>query len=285
MKDESMKDRVVVITGATNGIGEIAARELAKQGARITLVGRSKERCAATAERMRSETPGAQVEVVVADLSQKSEVERAANELKARLTRIDVLVNNAGAVFLDRRETKDGLEQTFALNHMAYFTLTMHLLDLLKASAPARIVNVSSDAHKGGKMRFEDLQLKQGFGGWAAYCQSKLANVLFTTELAKKLAGTGVTVNALHPGVVSTNFGADNGFKGKVIGVLFKIFGITPERGARTITYLASSPDVANVTGRYFYREKEAKVSSAAADQAAAQKLWEVSAKLAGLPG
>ena len=277
----AMKDKVVVITGATNGIGEVAAGEIARMGARVTILGRSAERCGATAARIKAAT-GKSVETLVADFSSRAEVERAARELKGRLERLDVLVNNAGAVFLDRRETADGLEQTFALNHMAYFTFTMALLDLLRASAPARIVNVSSDAHKGGAMKFDDLQMKQGFSGWGAYCQSKLANVLFTTELAKKLEGTGVTVNALHPGVVSTNFGTDNGWKGKLIKLGFKLFGITPERGARTITYLATSPEVATVSGRYFYKEKEARTSAAANDAAAARRLWEISDRLAG---
>lgn len=279
-----MKHKVVVITGATNGIGAVAATGLARAGAKVTIVGRSRERCTDTVARIRQETGNANVDSVVADLSVKAEVERAAQELKNRLTRLDVLVNNAGAVFLDRRETADGLEQTFALNHMAYFTLTLHLLDLLKASGPARIVNVSSRAHRGGTMRFGDLQMKESFSGWAAYCQSKLANLLFTRELARRLAGTGVTVNALHPGVVSTNFGTDNGLKGRLIAIAFRLFGVTPEQGARTITYLASSPGVVGVTGRYFYSEKEAEVSRAAADAEAALRLWEVSARLAGHP-
>lgn len=277
-----MQGKTIVITGATNGIGEVAATELARMGANVTILGRSPERCAATAARVKAAT-GKTVETLVADFSRKSEVERAAAELKGRCKRLDVLINNAGAIFMDRRETADGLEQTFALNHMAYYTFTLHLLDLLKASAPARIVNVSSDAHKRGAMKFDDLQMKNGFSAWGAYCQSKLANVLFTTELAKKLEGSRVTVNALHPGVVSTNFGTDNGWKGALLQFAFRFFGITPERGARTIVHLASSPSVEGITGKYFYLEREALTAAQGADAAAAKRLWEVSEKLAGV--
>lgn len=277
-----MQDKVVVITGATNGIGEVAARELARQGAKITILGRSAERCAATAGRIERAT-GKNVQSLVADFSVKAEVERAARELKERLPRLDVLINNAGALFFDRRETADGLEQTFALNHMAYYTFTMHLLDLLKKSAPARIVNVSSHAHKKGTMHFDDLQMKQGFSGWGAYCQSKLANILFTTELARHLAGANVTVNALHPGVVSTNFGTDNGWKGWLLQKAFALAGITPEAGAKTIVYLASSKDVEGISGKYFYLEKESRPTAEAQDAAAAKRLWDTSAKLAGI--
>lgn len=277
-----MQDKVVVITGATNGIGEVAATELARQGAKVTILGRSAERCAATAGRIAKST-GKQVETLVADFSVRAEVERAARELKGRLARLDVLVNNAGALFFDRRETADGLEQTFALNHMAYYTFTMHLLDLLKKSAPARIVNVSSHAHKKGTMHFDDLQMKKGFSGWGAYCQSKLANILFTAELARQLEGTGVTANSLHPGVVSTNFGTDNGWKGWLLQKAFKLAGITPEAGARTITYLASSREVDGVTGKYFYLERESRPTAEAQDVAAAKRLWETSRQLAGV--
>ena len=279
-----MNEKYVLITGATNGIGAVAAKELARQGCRVTLVGRSQARCDDTVEEIRKETGNVHVDSLVADLSKKSEVERLAAAVKERMPRLDVLVNNAGALFLDRRETEDGLERTFALNHMAYFTLTAHLLDLLKKSAPARVVNVSSRAHTGGEMNFDDLQMKKQFSGTGAYANSKLANVLFTTELARRLEGTGVTANALHPGVVATNFGADNGWKTWFISVAFRVFGVTAEQGARTIVYLASSPDVAGTTGRYFYKERESDVSKAAADAKSAQRLWEVSAQLAGLP-
>jgi len=279
-----MDEKYVLLTGGTNGIGEVAARELAAHGYRVTIVGRSQERCDATVDRIRRATGNVHVDALVGDLSRKSEVERVAAEARERLPRLDVLVNNAGAVFLDRRETPDGLERTFALNHMAYFTLTAHLLDLLKKSAPARVVNVSSRAHFGGELDFGDLQLARSFSGTRAYSNSKLANVLFTTELARRLEGTGVTANCLHPGVVATNFGTDNGWKTWIISVGFRVFGISAEDGARTIVYLASSPQVADATGGYYYKERKAPVSAQAEDAKSAQRLWEVSAQLAGIP-
>jgi NAD(P)-dependent dehydrogenase (short-subunit alcohol dehydrogenase family) len=199
-----------MVTGATAGIGLVAASELARRGARVIGVGRSQERCGEAARLIRDQTNGASVEYLVADLSSQSEIHRLAHGVKASTSRLDVLLNNAGGIYLQRQETADGIERTFALNHLAYFLLTNLLLDLIKASTPARIINVSSAAHKGGKINFDDLQGKTRYSGWRAYQQSKLANILFTQELARQLSGTGVTANALHPGFVNTKiFRAD----------------------------------------------------------------------------
>jgi retinol dehydrogenase-12 len=278
-----MTQKVALITGATNGIGAVAARELAAQNYHVTIVGRSAERCQNTVASIQKETGNKHIDAIIGDLSLQAEVERVAREAHQRLPRLDVLINNAGAIFLDRRETADGRELTFALNHMAYFILTIHLLDLLKKSAPARIINVSSRAHRGGKLNFDDLQMSKRFWGSTQYANSKLANILFTTELARRLEGSSVTANSLHPGMVATNFGTGNGWKTWAISGLFKLFGISAEKGARTIVYLATSPAVENQTGGYYYLEKPAKVSDAAADPTSAKRLWEISAQLSGL--
>ncbi|MBV9524092.1 MAG: SDR family NAD(P)-dependent oxidoreductase, partial [Alphaproteobacteria bacterium] len=221
-----------------------------------------------------------------ADLSRLAEIRRLANELAAALPRIDVLVNNAGAIFDRHSLTEDGLERTFALNHMAYFLLTNLLLGKLEAAAPSRIVNVASDAHRGAVLDFADLAGRGGAQGWNAYRRSKLANILFTAELARRLAGSGVTANALHPGFVASRFGDETGLAMRLLlGIAKRFAAITPAEGARTIVYLASSPDVAGVTGRYFAKEREARPTAAASDAAAARRLWDESARLAGLPG
>ncbi len=279
-----LNGKVCLVTGATNGIGEVAARELAGQGAEVTMVGRSEKRCFDTAARIREATGNQQVECLVADLSVQKEVHRLAEEFKSRHKRLDILVNNAGAIFDKRQETVDGLEMTFALNHMNYFLLTNLLLDMIKASAPSRIINTSSAAHLGAKIDFDNLQGKKKYGLMKAYGQSKLANVLFTYELARRLDGSGVVVNALHPGFVKSGFGKNmGGLFGFFTGLVY-LFGISPEKGAKTIVYLASSPEVKNVTGKYFVKEKAVPSSNASYDQDVAKRLWDVSAKLAGLP-
>jgi len=213
MATQDLSGKICLVTGATSGIGEVTARRLAGMGATVTIVGRSAERAAATAARIKAAT-GATVEILIADLSSQADIRRLANEFLAQHSRLDVLVNNAGAVFLRRLESLDGVEMTWALNHMSYFLLTNLLLDAVRAGARSRIVNVASDAHSGARINFDDPQLKANYNGWRAYGQSKLANILFTLELARRLDGTGVTANALHPGFVASNFGKNNGSPG-----------------------------------------------------------------------
>lgn len=278
--------KVALITGATNGIGKVTALELAKLGATIVIVGRNREKTQATADEIRSHGGSHNVDGLIADLSVMSEVRRLADEFKARYDRLHILVNNAGAVFAQRRETDDGLEMTFALNHLSYFLLTTLLLDALKASAPARIINVSSGAHTGVKgMNFDDLQSMSAYGmsGFNAYSQSKLANILFTYELARRLQGTGVTANVLHPGFVATGFGRNSaGLMNRLMGVLHR-FALTPEEGAHTTVHLASSAEVEGVTGQYFIKSKPARSSKASYDEAAQRRLWEISEQLTGI--
>jgi NAD(P)-dependent dehydrogenase (short-subunit alcohol dehydrogenase family) len=282
--DRPMDGKVCMVTGATAGIGLVAASELARRGARVIGVGRSQERCAEAVRLIRDQTSGASVEFLVADLSSQSEIRRLAQGVKASTARLDVLLNNAGGIYLQRQETSDGIERTFALNHLGYFLLTNLLLDLIKASAPARIINVSSGAHNGIKINFDDLQSKTKYSGWRAYQQSKLANILFTRELARQLAGTGVTANALHPGFVNTKIFRADGFIGWLLRRSADLFAISPEEGAKTSVYLATSPEVENVTGKYFIKEHVASSSAASQDDAAARRLWELSEKLTGLP-
>ncbi len=278
-----MQGKTVVITGATSGIGQIAAERLAAMGARIVLVARDKGRGEAALARLRSVAPGLAHAAHYADLSIIAEMKRVAAEIAAAEPRIDVLINNAGALFGSRRVTADGLEMTFATNHMAYWVMTHGLRERLVASKPARIVSTASDAHKGQKLDFEDLQAEKGYSAFRVYGRSKLCNILFTRALAKRTANAGVTANCLHPGFVSTRFGdAAGGLLQSVIGVA-KWFAITPEKGAETIVYLASSPEVATASGGYYYKCKLATPTHAAQDDAAAERLWEITKKLAGI--
>lgn len=278
-----MKDKVVLITGATNGIGRVAALELAKMGARVVIVGRSREKTEAVRQEILA--AGGYADGLLADLSVMDEVRQLAENFRAHYDRLDVLLNNAGAIFARRQITADGLEKTFALNHLSYFLLTHHLLGMLKASAPARIVNVSSDAHRSVQMNFDDLQHENSYGmnGFQAYGRSKLANVLFTYELARRLAGTGVTANALHPGFVATGFGRNMpGLMNRVMGIMHR-FALTPEQGAQTLIYLASSPEVEGITGKYFDKNRPVRSSPASYDETAQKRLWNISERLAGL--
>jgi NAD(P)-dependent dehydrogenase (short-subunit alcohol dehydrogenase family) len=275
-----MRNRVVLITGATDGIGAAAARELARRGATLVIVGRNPDKTARVVERLRGETGNERVEGLTADLSAQPDVRRLAEQFRQRHDRLHVLVNNAGAVFHPRRLSADGLEMTFALNHLGYFLLTELLLDVLKASAPARVVNVASAAHRRARLDFDDLQNERRYRAFQVYSQSKLANLLFTSELARRLRGTGVTANALHPGVVLSRFGAEAGWVGRLLRSLTWAFSISPEEGARTVVYLAASPEVEGVTGEYFVEEKVAVSSAAARDEPAARRLWEVSESL-----
>jgi NAD(P)-dependent dehydrogenase (short-subunit alcohol dehydrogenase family) len=278
-----MRGKVVVITGATSGIGEVAAQRLADMGARIVLVARDKARGEAALTRLRSTDKSLSHSIRYGDLSRISEMKRLAAEIAAAEPRIDVLINNAGAIFGSRRMTEDNLELTFATNHMAYFVLTLGLRERLLASSAARIVNTASDAHKGRVLDFEDLQSAKGFSALNVYGRSKLCNILFTRELSRRWRGRGVTVNCLHPGFVATRIGNGSGGFLSRAARLAKIFAISPGKGAETLVYLASSPDVAGVSGEYFYKCRPATPTTEARDDAAAKRLWVESAKLAGI--
>ena len=280
-----MKGKIVVITGATSGIGEVAAQRLAAMGARIVLVARDAARGQRALTRLPSIGAGAPHSIYYGDLSRISETRRVAAEIAATEPRIDVLINNAGALFSSRHVTADNLEETFATNHMAYFVLTLGLKANLLAAGPARVVSTASNAHKGYLLDFDDLQGTKGYSAMRAYGRSKLCNILFTRELARRWSGTGVTANCLHPGFVATRFGdGSGGFLSGVVRVA-KAFAITPEKGAETIVYLASSPDVAAISGEYFYQCRPATPTVGGRDDAAASRLWAESAKLAGIEG
>jgi len=278
-----MRGKVVVITGGTSGIGAVAAVELARMGARIILVARDESRAEATLARLRDSAPGVAHCAHFADLLRLDEMRRVAAEIADHEPRVDVLINNAGALFASRRLTEDGLERTFALNHMAYFVMAARLRERLSASAPARIINTASAAHQEATLDFDDLQSAKSFGARKAYGQSKLCNILFTRELARRLHGIGVTANCLHPGFVATRFGDQSGGLISPLIRLAKFFAISPADGAETMVYLASSPDVAAVTGQYFYRSVPITPSSWAQDDRSALLLWQRSAALAGL--
>jgi NAD(P)-dependent dehydrogenase (short-subunit alcohol dehydrogenase family) len=278
-----MHGKVCVVTGATSGIGLVTAQALARQGATLIVVARNRERGAATVSRIQRETGNSAVELMVADLSSQAQVRQLASEVQHRFTRLEVLINNAGALFDRRQLSQDGIEMTFALNHLAYFLLTNLLLDPLKAAGSARIVNVSSEAHRHAQLDFSDLQGQLRYSGWRAYSRSKLANILFTYELARRLAGTGVVANALHPGFVATNFGRNNRSITAAFFRLLQLAAISPEEGAQTIIFLASSPEVRGITGEYFVKQKAVRSSQVSYDRAAAERLWQVSAGMTGL--
>jgi retinol dehydrogenase 12 len=278
-----MQGKVILITGATGGIGKVTALELAKKGASVVIVGHSPVRAEAAVNDIRQASSNPQVDSLVADLSSMAQVRQLAEQFKQRYARLDVLINNAGAVFARRQESVDGYEMTFAFNHLAYFLLTHLLLERLKASAPARIVNVSSEAHTFGPLNFDDLHSRHySMSGFRAYGQSKLANVMFTYALARRLQGSGVTANALHPGTVNTGFGKNNAGLMKVGMAISGLFSITPEQGAQTTIYLASSPEVEGVTGKYFDKCRPVSSSPASYDEAAQERLWQISEQLTG---
>jgi NAD(P)-dependent dehydrogenase (short-subunit alcohol dehydrogenase family) len=278
----SLRDKVCLITGPTQGIGRAATLAIAKLSPKLVLVVRDPVRGAELADEIRA-AGNPNVELLIGDLSKQADVRRIASEFLARHDRLHLLVNNAGAIFMQRQLSSDGLEMTFALNHLGYFLLTNLLRDVLVKSAPARIVNVASRAHVRGTIAFDDLQAERSFGGWSAYSQSKLANILFTRELSRRLQGTGVTCNCLHPGVVSTGFGKnDSGWMRWAVKIAAP-FLRTPEQGAATTVFLAQSPAVEGVTGKYFSDCKEIEPSKEARDAEVAQRLWEVSEQLTGL--
>lgn len=280
-----MAGKVCMVTGANAGIGKHTALGLARQGAHVVLACRNREKGEATRTEIVRETGNSEVDLVEADMASQASIRRFAAEALRRYKKIDVLVNNAGLYAGTRRETEDGLEWTFAVNHIGYFLATILLLDRLKASAPARVVCVSSEGHRFGRIRFNDLQLRKSYTPMAAYNQSKLANVLFAYELARRLKGAGVTANCLHPGAVGSNFGSDSTPRMRLFMKLARPFLITPERGARTSIHLASSPRVSGVTGKYFWGHRAVRSSRASYNLETARRLWEVSEQLCGLDG
>jgi NAD(P)-dependent dehydrogenase (short-subunit alcohol dehydrogenase family) len=277
-----MQGKTVLVTGANQGIGKATAMALARKGARVVIVARNPDKGrAALAEVQAAGGAGEQAELIVADLSSQEQVRRAAAEFRSGHDRLDVLVNNAGVFVPERHVTVDGLEESFGLNHLGYFLLTQELLDVLRKSAPARIVNVSSEAHRGATMHWGDLQFeKHRYRGMKAYGQSKLANVLFTYELARRLEGTRVTANALHPGVIASGFGQTYGGSMSVFVKIARPFLLTPEQGAQTTIYLASSSEVEGVTGKYFSRCKPIRSNALSYDEASQRKLWALSERL-----
>jgi len=273
--------KICVVTGASAGIGKATTLGLARLGAHVVLVVRDRARGQAVIDGLvQAGIKPDQLELMICDVSSQKSIRQFAEEYKHKHDRLHVLVNNAGVVMMERKETVDGLETTFATNHLGYFLLTELLLDTIKASTPARIVNVSSGAHAGNHLDFDDLQSKRDYAGFAVYGRSKLANLYFTYELSERLAGSGVTVNALHPGVVSTQFGSNNSGLFKFGLMLARPFFMSEEKGARTSLYLAASPDVEGVTGKYFAKSKEAKSSGSSHDEAARKRLWDVSESL-----
>lgn len=279
-----MKGKTAVVTGASSGIGLETARALAAQGARVLMVVRNEQRGNDAIAKIRTTVPDAKLELVLADLYSLAEVRKAGAELRKRIDKLDVLVNNAGLIHSQRELTVDGFERTFALNHLAAFLLTYELRELLAASAPSRVVTVSSFGHKFARFEWDDLHTMNYWKGeTAVYGASKLCNIWFAKESARRLASKRITSNALHPGAVASNFGASGGAMFKYGSRLVKPFLLTVEKGARTSIFLASSPEVEGVTGEYFTKCKIKTPSKRARDDASARKLWELSEKLCGV--
>jgi NAD(P)-dependent dehydrogenase (short-subunit alcohol dehydrogenase family) len=284
--DERMDGKACLITGGTGGIGLVTARALVGRGADVMIVGRNPEAGAAAVTELRRAGAGGTVEFVAADLSRQSEVRRLAALAADRFGRLDVLINNAGGMFRRRTLSADGIEMTFALNHLAYFLLSDLLLPALRAAGRARIVNVASEAHRGVALRFDDLQSERGYvGGWSVYKRSKLANLLFTYELARRIEGGPVCVNALHPGFVATDIGVRNKLVPAWLWRLVSLAAISPEEGAKTSIHVATSGEVEGVHGKYFVRCRPAQSSPQSYDVEAARRLWSVSEAMTAAPG
>jgi len=283
-QEQNMTGKVCLVSGATAGIGEATALLLAHRGATVVGIGRNPTKNENSTRTIQEKTGNSNVEYLLADLSSQQDIRALVQEFRNRYERLDVLINNAGATISERKESVDGIEMTFALNHLGYFLLTNLLYDLLEKSAPARIINVASSLHKFGNLDFQDILLKQKYSGGKAYRRSKLANIAFTYELARRIPNQRVTVNAMNPGLVATNVGeAAGGIKASVKGMVDKIAGIPSEEGARTIIYLATSSDVAGVTGRYFVKEKSIPSSKISYELAFGRQLWEISKNMVGL--
>jgi len=277
-----MKNKVVVITGATSGIGQIASEALAARGARMVLVARDPARGADALARLKRVNATADHRLHLADLSDIRDTRRVGAEIAAAEPRVDVLVNNAGALFTRREVTAEGLERTFATNHMSYFLLTEALRERLIATGSARVVSTASGAHRGARLDLDDLQSVKSFSGFTVYSNSKLLNILWTRELARSFAGTDVTVSCLHPGFVATRFGDHSGGLLQRLMPVAKLFAITPEKGAESIIHLASTADGANTTGGYWYKCRPATPTPAGQDDVAAKRIWAESVRLAG---
>ena len=279
-----IRHKTCMVTGANVGIGKETARALASAGARVIMVCRSRARGEAARAEIIEQSGNEAVELMLADLAVQADVRKVAAAFQRQHDALHVLVNNAGAYFPQRTESADGLEMTWALNHLGYFLLTNLLLDVIKRSAPARIINVSSAGHTHGTIDFDDLQMRRNYGGFQAYARSKLANLLFTYELARRLAGTAVTVNALHPGAVNTNIWNNvDGLLGRLLRAVGKFYFLPVEAGAATAIYLATSPDVTGVTGQYFAKQKAVRSSPGSYRTDVAARLWDVSTAMTGL--
>jgi NAD(P)-dependent dehydrogenase (short-subunit alcohol dehydrogenase family) len=279
--EHNMRGKICLVTGATSGIGKVTATALAAQGAEVLIVGRNAQKTQDTAQQIRTETGNDSVHFLLADFSDLGQVRDLAANFKKQYSRLDVLVNNAGAYFNARRKTSYGVEATFLVNHLAPFLLTNLLLETMQNSAPARIVNVASNAHLNGTMDLSDLEFKQFYFGFWAYARSKLANVLFTYELSRQLAGSGVTVNALHPGEVATDiFSTDFSIFGPAIKWIVGRFALTPDQGADNSVYLASSPEIAGITGKYFVKREAVASASISYNEKVARQLWDISEKI-----
>jgi retinol dehydrogenase 14 len=277
-----MNGKTCLVTGANSGIGFVMARELARMGATVVMVCRNQSKGEVARTEIKNSTKNESVELMISDLALLDSVRNLAKDFKQKHEKLHVLVNDAGLILGKRITTPDGLETTFQVNYLSHFLLTLLLLDCLKASAPSRIVNVSSDAHFSGHMNFDDLQEQNGYGSMKSYCQSKLAQVLFTYELAERVKGAGVTVNCVHPGTVRTNWGDEAGALG--IGIrIARPFMLSPEKGAETPLYVATSPVLEGVSGKFFSKKKDTRSSNESYDETERKKLWDVSMKLSGL--
>ena len=282
----NLAGKTCLVTGATSGIGEATALGLARMGATVVVVGRDPAKCEATVARIRLESGNPAVEHLLADLSSQAEVRTLAAGFLRRHGRLDVLVNNAGGVFLRRRLSADGIEMTLALNHLSHFLLTGLLVEALRRGAPSRVVNVSSGGHRRSPLDLDDLELRRGYAPLKAYYRSKFANILFTYELARRLEGTGVAANVLHPGLVLTNIASQSG---RLIGWGWRLYArrhgaLTPEEGASNVLFVASSPALDGVTGAYFFKTTRADSAPGTEDKEAARRLWQASVRLTGAP-
>jgi NAD(P)-dependent dehydrogenase (short-subunit alcohol dehydrogenase family) len=281
--EPTLEGKIILVTGATSGMGKVTALRLAQRGATVVIAGRNPDKTQATVQAIQRQAPKSDVRSLVADLTSLTQVRALAQAYRDSYPRLDALINNAGGMFAKRQLSADGLEKTFALNYFAPFLLTNLLLDMLTASAPSRIITVASAQHAGKRVPFDDLTNEKGYKPLDVYGESKLMAIMFTYELARRLQGTGVTANALHPGVVATNFGKDEGAMWRTMFTMLAPLELSPEKGARTAIYLASSPEVATVSGQYFIKLKPARSSEASRDIPAQERLWTVGEQLTGL--